>query len=118
MPVDLISEDVFIKARADCQKETGVVDELIDKAEFGEFPDDKDFKCFVKCFHTQVGYLNDAGEPQLEIIKENLPENYREKANTIILEKCVDVQGDPWKARLGYGFTEKKEFRKKRENGI
>lgn len=91
----MITEDVFIQARAHCQKETGVAEELINKAEIGEFPDDQDFKCFVKCFHTQVGYLNDAGEPQLEIIKENLPENHRERAHQIIAKKCINIEGDP-----------------------
>lgn len=77
------------KARQDCQKEMNVTDDLIEKAENGNFTDDNDFKCFTKCFYTKLGYLNEKGEPQLELIKENIPENEQEKGNGAI-EKCKE----------------------------
>lgn len=81
------------KYRQECISETQVNPELIDKADKGDFTDDKNLKCFAKCFYKKAGFVNDKGELLLDVIKSKIPGDVdREKALAVI-DKCKDRVG-------------------------
>lgn len=84
------------KFREDCTKETKVNPELIDRADRGDFSDDRNLKCFAKCFYLKAGFINDAAELQLDVIKSKIPKEANRERALEIIEKCKDVKGsDP-----------------------
>lgn len=84
------------KYRQECIEKTTVQPELIDRADKGDFADDKNLKCFAKCFYEKVGFINGEAELQFDVIKSKIPSNANRERALGIIEKCKDIKGaDP-----------------------
>lgn len=67
---------------------------LVQKARKGEFADDPKLKEFFGCMFTKVGFLNDAGEIQLDVIKQKMPSDVNKDEAEKVLNACKDQKGE------------------------
>nr|AQY18983.1 odorant-binding protein [Galeruca daurica] len=74
----------------ECSAESGVNPDVIKLIkEGGEFPDDEKLKTHVVCLAKKIGFMNDAGEVQPEVIREKIKAVLGDKALTEIMEACT-----------------------------
>nr|UWL63301.1 odorant binding protein 11 [Pagiophloeus tsushimanus] len=78
----------------ECVGETSVDTELIKKARAGTFTDDAKLKAFVLCMSKKLGFQNNNGEIQTEVVRQKLGGalNDADAANKLV-EKCLVVKG-------------------------
>lgn len=81
------------KYREECTEETGVEPQLIDRADRGDFVEDNNLKCFAKCFYVKAGFMNEAAELQLDVIRSKIPSEANRERALGIIEECKDVKG-------------------------
>ncbi|KAJ3633281.1 hypothetical protein MTP99_010241 [Tenebrio molitor] len=70
-----------------CVDETGVAEDVIGKAQKGDFVEDDKLKCYMKCIMEQMACIDDGGTVDVEATIAVLPEEYQAKADPII-RKC------------------------------
>ena len=76
-----------------CVKETSVSTELIIKGRNGDFVDDDKLKNFIFCFFKKIGFQNEAGEFQLNVIRAKLSSDYKPEEVNKLIETCSGVKG-------------------------
>ncbi|KAL1116679.1 hypothetical protein AAG570_005151 [Ranatra chinensis] len=76
-----------------CVEETGVQEDLIQKATKGSFTEDPKLKCYMKCIYTEMGGISEDGELDAEAIAAVLPDEVHE-AGTKMINSCKDTKGD------------------------
>ncbi|KAL7027163.1 hypothetical protein ACKWTF_005324 [Chironomus riparius] len=79
-----------------CIEETGTTDEVSKKLINGDFSvRDEKAQCYVKCFFKKVGIMNEAGEPQSDVILEKLK---KKKVDTEdvegLVKECIGKKGE------------------------
>ncbi|XP_070502493.1 general odorant-binding protein 56a-like [Chironomus tepperi] len=79
-----------------CVEETGTTEEVSKKLVNGDFSvRDEKAQCYVKCFFQKVGIMNEAGEPQSDVILEKLK---KKKVDTEdvegLVKDCVSRKGE------------------------
>ncbi|XP_031328570.1 general odorant-binding protein 69a-like [Photinus pyralis] len=65
-----------------CKVETKVDPNFVDRMKFLEFPDEPNFRCFVKCLYTGIGVIDSEGRVNVEKVAEKLTFNSLEKAES------------------------------------
>nr|XP_022911729.1 general odorant-binding protein 56a-like [Onthophagus taurus]XP_022913289.1 general odorant-binding protein 56a-like [Onthophagus taurus] len=88
---DKLTHEELQKFREECVKQTGVNDELITKADDGDFADTKELMCFSKCFYDKLGYLKEDGSLDWDVVKEIFADDKTHALPT--LEACRDRKG-------------------------
>nr|AVI04896.1 putative odorant-binding protein 16 [Anthonomus grandis] len=73
----------------ECVTDTGVDPELIKKARAGSFADDAKLKAFTFCMSTKIGFQNDAGDIQADVIKEKLSSAISAEVADMLIERCL-----------------------------
>lgn len=72
----------------ECVAESGVSEDTVKKAMTdGEFVDEPKFKAHLLCFGKKVGFQNDAGELQKDVIKAKLSTVVSDEA---VVEKMIE----------------------------
>lgn len=90
----LQARDVLDELSDECAKETHVPLDFIHQAEKGTVTEDK--TCYSMCLFKKAGFINDDGELQLDIVKEQVPavEKEEDRPSSIAsIEKCKDLKG-------------------------
>nr|QGW50671.1 odorant-binding protein 7 [Propsilocerus akamusi] len=80
-----------------CKSETEIDDASAEKLKHGDFSvDDEKSKCFVRCFFRKTGFLNEADEPQMEVIVSKLQakEGVKNEALEELIGNCVKETGE------------------------
>nr|WQM40729.1 odorant-binding protein 9 [Xyleborus affinis] len=79
-----------------CVSETGVNPELIKEARQGKFTEDDKLKAFTFCMSKKIGFQNDAGEVQADVVKQKLGGalGNQDTANQIV-QKCLVAKSSP-----------------------
>ncbi|XP_017785354.1 PREDICTED: uncharacterized protein LOC108568658 [Nicrophorus vespilloides] len=75
-----------------CQAESGAAEELISKAQKGDFTDDQNLKCYIKCLMNELAVMEDDGTVDVEAVIEFLPEEHRKDVEPAV-RKCGTVVG-------------------------
>lgn len=76
-----------------CTESTGVDKELVNKARQGEFVDDPKLKEFFNCMFMKVGFINEAGEVQVDVMKEKMPTDVDKDEAEKVFAACMDKKG-------------------------
>ncbi|KAJ8924144.1 hypothetical protein NQ315_006928 [Exocentrus adspersus] len=79
-----------------CSKEVNVGDDVAEKLLDGVFPNDKTFKDYLYCLSKRIGFQNQAGEVQKDVIVKKLKDSIEDpsKAEEYAL-KCLVEDKDP-----------------------
>lgn len=77
-----------------CTESTGVDKELVNKARQGEFVDDPKLKEFFNCMFMKIGFLNEAGEIQVDVMKEKMPSDVNKDEAEKVFAACKDKKGN------------------------
>lgn len=77
-----------------CTQSTGVDTELVSKARRGEFVDDPKLKEFFNCMFLRIGFINEAGEVQLDVFREKMPSDVDKDEAERVLAVCKDKKGN------------------------
>lgn len=91
---------MLVNAHHECATETGVEEDVIKETLQGEFTEDEKLKKHILCVGQKLGFMNEGGELQTEVIKEKLGDvvdNVDE-----LLEKCVVDKGSPEETAFGF----------------
>lgn len=109
----IVEEDAekLLGIHQECAGESGVDEEIIKKALEGDFPDDDNFKKHIVCMGKKIGFLNEDGEPQVEVIQEELSK-HMDNAKEVV-ETCIEDKGSP--EDLAFNFI-KCSFKLKQES--
>nr|AVU05010.1 odorant binding protein 1 [Agrilus mali] len=67
-----------------CQGESGVPEEMIQKACKGDFADDDRLKCYLKCMMMQMAVMNDEGVIDPDAVIAVLPDELKDVLSGII----------------------------------
>ncbi|KAF7272390.1 hypothetical protein GWI33_014817 [Rhynchophorus ferrugineus] len=80
----------------ECVTQTGVDKELVHKARQGSFTDDSKLKSFTFCISKKIGFQNDNGDAQADVIKQKLAAaiNDADAADKLIA-KCLEKKDTP-----------------------
>lgn len=78
-----------------CVAETGISEETVAQAMTGNLPDDATLKKHIFCMSKKIGFQNDAGELQVDQIKEILSKYVGDPVMEEKLMGCVVQKGDP-----------------------
>ncbi|KAJ8955686.1 hypothetical protein NQ318_008557 [Aromia moschata] len=80
----------------ECKTETNIDDSLATGVFMGQFPDDTVLKQHMLCISKKLGYQNDDGKLQRDVIRDKFATilNDEDKANQY-MEKCAVEQSDP-----------------------
>nr|AVH84924.1 odorant binding protein 17 [Harmonia axyridis]QTE76116.1 odorant binding protein 8 [Harmonia axyridis] len=79
-----------------CAKSTGVDPEAIANAKKGTFSDDEKFKDYLFCVSKKIGFQNEAGEIQKDVVKQKATVALKdEKLVDEIIKKCAVVKDTP-----------------------
>ncbi|KAJ8934109.1 hypothetical protein NQ314_013567 [Rhamnusium bicolor] len=62
--------EMLLAIHNECVDQTGVTDDTVMRAMAGEFLEDPKFKEHLFCFTKKMGFQNEAGELQPDVIKE------------------------------------------------
>ncbi|KAF2887106.1 hypothetical protein ILUMI_19067, partial [Ignelater luminosus] len=76
-----------------CIKDTNVKPDMAEKAMDGEFADDKDLKCFIKCMFVKFGYMTDAGDLNVDFMKEHPRPGDDKTKSSAAIDKCKSPAG-------------------------
>lgn len=76
----------------ECREKSGVKEELILKARKGEFIDDPKLKEHLLCFSKKIGFQNEAGELQPEVIKAKIGADIPAADFQKAAEKCNSLK--------------------------
>lgn len=80
----------------ECIKETGVNPDLVTKARNGEFADDEKFKNHLFCVSKKVGFQNEAGDIQEDVIRTKLNAEIKDLDITNkLIAKCALKKATP-----------------------
>lgn len=77
-----------------CSQSTGVDNELVNKARQGEFVDDPKLKEFFNCMFLRIGFINEAGEVQLDVFKAKMPTDVDKNEAEKVFAVCKDKKGN------------------------
>ncbi|KAF2895467.1 hypothetical protein ILUMI_10709 [Ignelater luminosus] len=75
-----------------CMTQSGADDALITKAQKGDFTDDGNLKCYMKCLMSEMSTISDDGEIDVEAAIAILPEDQKVKMEPTI-RKCGTQKG-------------------------
>lgn len=78
----------------ECREATGVSEDLVMKARKGEFVDDPKLKNHLFCFAKKVGFMNEAGEVQKDVIKAKITPDVGNEEAVKVTEKCGSIKRD------------------------
>ncbi|KAL3288144.1 hypothetical protein HHI36_002592 [Cryptolaemus montrouzieri] len=82
--------------REDCAKHTGVDKELAIKARNGDFVEDEKLKEHLYCFSKKIGFQNEAGDLQLDVIRQKLAQEIKDtKVLEDVVKKCAVKKDTP-----------------------
>lgn len=59
----------------------------------GEFTEDVKLKEYVRCMFVKVGFMNEAGEVQIDVIKAKIPDDVDKGEATKVIEACKEKKG-------------------------
>lgn len=76
----------------ECREKTGVSEELILKARKGEFTDDPKLKEHLFCFSKKIGFQNEAGEVQQDVIKAKIGGDVAAEDLEKATQKCATIK--------------------------
>nr|XP_022913869.1 uncharacterized protein LOC111424507 [Onthophagus taurus] len=77
----------------DCIATTGAIAEDVHKSREGNFVDDPKIGAFVFCFFKKVGFMNEAGDFQSEVVKAKLSPELSAADVEAVLGKCSSTTG-------------------------
>nr|AWT23332.1 OBP4 [Hycleus phaleratus] len=81
---------------ADCSQSSNVDKELVAKARQGEFVDDAKLKAYLYCLSKHIGFQNDSGKLQQNVIHDKINAQLNdEKQTQAIIEKCIAEKASP-----------------------
>ncbi|KAF5297539.1 hypothetical protein FQR65_LT09970 [Abscondita terminalis] len=77
----------------ECIDEIQVDKEIVEKSfKEGEFPDDKNLKCFFHCLHVKLNILNEDGVLNVEGMKNAILSVVNDKNKATLMENCSKIQ--------------------------
>ncbi|KAF2896199.1 hypothetical protein ILUMI_09975 [Ignelater luminosus] len=77
----------------ECGQQNNVNNTMLRKAfEERNFPEDKNFQCYFKCFFQKLNMMNDAGEVNLTSMKEYIPPIVDKDKTIAAIDKCNGLQ--------------------------
>nr|AIX97052.1 odorant-binding protein 6 [Dastarcus helophoroides] len=80
----------------ECSAVSGVNQEVIAKARKGEFVEDPKFKEHLFCFSKKVGFQNEAGDLQVEVLKAKVGAEHKDQAVVDqLIKKCAVKKQTP-----------------------
>lgn len=79
-------------ANQDCASESGLDEEVIEKALDGNLPEDEKLKKHVLCVGKKMGFVNEEGEIQVDVVKEKLGDSVDDAEE--LVKKCVEDKGN------------------------
>lgn len=65
----------------------------MNKARQGNFVDDPKLKDFFGCMFLKIGFINEAGEIQMDVIKEKMPTDVDKDEAEKVFAACKDNKG-------------------------
>ncbi|XP_072387614.1 general odorant-binding protein 69a-like [Diabrotica undecimpunctata] len=77
---------------AECVSQTGVGEDVIEKAKSGDFVEDPKLKCYMKCVFDEIGVITDDGKIDVEGALAILPDDMKDIA-TPVITKCGTQAG-------------------------
>ncbi|XP_017783044.1 PREDICTED: B1 protein-like [Nicrophorus vespilloides] len=75
--------------KADCIASSGVTPDLVEKSKKGEFADDPKLKEFLFCIGKKIGFLNDAGDFQVDVMTAKITANHGKDAADDVVSVCT-----------------------------
>ncbi|XP_018576270.1 general odorant-binding protein 83a-like isoform X1 [Anoplophora glabripennis] len=88
-------KDLLDSLHAQCLSDSGVNEELISKAQKGEFEEDEKLKCYMRCIFDETGLFGDDGKIDVEGMVSMLPDEIKEPFAPTV-RKCGGlVSGSP-----------------------
>lgn len=79
-----------------CSGEVGVQDDVIEKLLDGVFTEDQTFKDYLLCVSKRIGFQNEAGEVQKDVIITKLRDSIEDSSKAEeYVEKCLVEEGNP-----------------------
>nr|AXO78381.1 odorant binding protein 3 [Xylotrechus quadripes] len=70
-----------------CTASTGATEDVVAKAQKGDFTEDENLKCYMKCTLDEVGLVEDDGKIDIEGMIAMLPDEVKDTLDPI-LRKC------------------------------
>ncbi|KAL3288141.1 hypothetical protein HHI36_002589 [Cryptolaemus montrouzieri] len=84
------------KYSKECAKITGVDKKLVINARRGVFSNDAKLKQQLLCSSKKIGFQNEAGELQLDVMKQKVQVQYKDpKVADVLIKKCAIQQNTP-----------------------
>nr|AHA39268.1 odorant-binding protein 3 [Monochamus alternatus] len=80
-------KDLLDSLHAQCLSDTGANEDLISKAQKGEFTEDEKLKCYMKCIFDETGLFGDDGQIDIDGMIAMLPDEIREPFSPTV-RKC------------------------------
>lgn len=77
-----------------CSKETNVDPKLVEKARNGDFSDNPDFKKHVYCVAQKMGFVDNSGKIQFDVVKTKTTVIYGDRAHDMVAE-CLSKSEIP-----------------------
>ncbi|XP_018565059.1 uncharacterized protein LOC108906319 [Anoplophora glabripennis] len=79
-----------------CSEQVSVQDDVIEKLLEGVFSEDQSFKNYLFCLSKRIGFQNEAGEVQKEVIITKLRDSIEDPSKAEeYTEKCLVKEGKP-----------------------
>lgn len=66
---------------------------LVDKANEGQFPGNRELQCYFRCYYLESGFINESGEIQPGAIKSKIPQKMDKKEAQQAIDKCKRLKG-------------------------
>lgn len=86
-----------------CAAETGVDKSLVEDAINGQYSNDPKFGDYAVCFAKAFNFLNDAGDLQMDIIKDVIYAHYDKDKADAIMSKCMEKKASPQQTAVEMG---------------
>lgn len=80
-------------AHQECATESGIEEDVIKKTFAGDLVEDEKLKKHVLCVNRKLGFFNDDGEIQVEVIRKTIGEDIDNVDE--LVEKCTVDKGSP-----------------------
>ncbi|KAF7278589.1 uncharacterized protein LOC143200547 [Rhynchophorus ferrugineus] len=90
IPVSDEIAKIILQHGRECIQETGVDRELVQKTREGIFEEDPKLKEFAFCMGKKAGFIDDAGEPQLDVMRQKTGQLLKDP---VVVEKLVKECG-------------------------
>ncbi|KAI7815680.1 pheromone binding protein [Rhyzopertha dominica] len=85
-------EELIAMLHNTCQEKSGVADDILARGMAKEFPDDQNFKCYIKCFMAEMAVIDDDGIIDVDAAVALLPDDIRPKLEGP-MRKCGSKTG-------------------------